>query len=334
MDDLVPTIDLGGPPRDVATAIDVAAREVGFFQIVGHDVDHDVTNAAWDAAQSFFALPMVEKMAAEIQTGEAYGYAPYRSEALAASLGAVTPPDLKETFSAGPFDAAPTGVTDPAAAFVFSQNRWPTSLPDMAPAFESYYRAMARLAERVLSLMAIGLEMPAGFFSSFVDHHTSALRALHYPDLGTISPEPGQLRAGAHSDYGTLTLLRQDDAPGGLQVRGVDERWHGVPAVSGAVVVNVGDALERWSNDRWRSTVHRVVVPPPDAGRDCTRQSLAFFHNANWDAVIECLPTCAGPSNPPRYPPTTAGAHLMEKFQKTQATSRRAGELSEEAAVD
>ena len=86
-----------------------------------------------------------------------------------------------------------------------------------------------------------------------------------------------------------------------------------MPAVRGAFVVNVGDALERWSNDRWRSTLHHVVVPPSNPGRDCTRQSMAFFHNANWDAVIEPI----GPA--PKYPPITAGRHLMDKFRATQS---------------
>ena len=86
----------------------------------------------------------------------------------------------------------------------------------------------------------------------------------------------------------------------------------------GAYVVNVGDALQRWTNDRWRSTLHRVVVPPADADRDCERYSMAFFHNANWDAVIECLPTCCRRRLAPRYAPVTAGRHLMDKFRSTQ----------------
>ena len=188
----------------------------------------------------------------------------------------------------------------------------------MESVFGDYYGALARLVERVMSLMARGLGLTPDHFLPAIDRHTSALRVLHYPDLAGQAVEPGQLRAGAHTDYGTLTLLRQDDAPGGLQVRDVDGAWHTVPAVAGAYVVNVGDALQRWTNDRWRSTLHRVVIPPVDADRDCERYSLAFFHNANWDAVIECLPTCCGDDSPPRYAPVTAGRHLMDKFRSTQ----------------
>jgi isopenicillin N synthase-like dioxygenase len=316
---LVPTIDLRRPGDEVAVELDRAAREVGFFQVVGHGIDPAVADAAWHSARRFFDLPLDEKLAVRIPDGDAYGYAPFRAERLAASLGQVTPPDLKETFSVGPFDASPGDVAgDPAAAFTYSPNLWPTALPEMPAAWEAYYRAMAHLAARVLALMGRALGLPDDHFGAFIDRHTSALRALRYPDLGGAAPEPGQLRAGAHSDYGTLTLLRQNDAPGGLEVRGSDGTWHPVPVDDEALVVNVGDALERWSNDRWRSTLHRVVVPPPAAGLDCTRQSLAFFHNANWDAVIECLPACSGQDNPPKYGSIAAGRHLMDKFRSTQ----------------
>jgi isopenicillin N synthase-like dioxygenase len=128
-----------------------------------------------------------------------------------------------------------------------------------------------------MSLMALGLGLPSDYFEPFIDRHTSALRSLHYPDLRGHVVEPGQLRAGAHSDYGTLTLLRQDDAPGGLQVRDVAGSWHDVPAIEGAYVVNVGDALERWTNNQWKSTLHRVVVPPVDTGRDCSWHLMDKF---------------------------------------------------------
>lgn len=314
----VPVVDLSADSGVVAREIDAACRQVGFFQIVGHELGPGLEAAAWESARDFFALPLDEKLTVAIPAGDAYGYGAFEIERLAASLGADTPPDLKETFSVGPFGGAPAALDDPAAAFVYSPNRWPAGLPSMAAAVRAYYDALAGLVERVMALMAIGLELPADHFTPFIDRHTSALRALHYPDLRGHDVEPGQLRAGAHSDYGTLTLLRQDDAPGGLQVRDVDGAWHDVAAVTGAYVVNVGDALERWTNDRWRSTVHRVAVPPASIDRDSSRQSIAFFHNANWDAMIECLPTCRPDGEAPRYAPVGAGRHLMDKFRSTQ----------------
>lgn len=318
MSTIIPTVDLGGSFDDVARAIDRACREVGFFQIIGHGVDPIVEFDAWQMIGEFFALPLDSKLALAIPEGDAYGYGPYQAERLAASLGATSPPDLKETFSVGPPAGASVELEDPAAAFVYSPNRWPADLPALEPVLVAYYDELSALAERVMARMAAGLGLPNDYFEPFINFHTSALRALRYPDLGAVRPEAGQLRAGAHSDYGTLTLLRQDDAPGGLQVRGIEGGWHLVPAVPGAYVVNVGDALERWTNDQWRSTIHRVVVPSADAGRDCTRQSMAFFHNANWDAVIECLPTCLATDGTAKYAPVTAGTHLMSKFRSTQ----------------
>jgi len=315
----VPVIDLSGPAYEVGAAIDVAASEFGFFQIVGHQLDPVVETAAWSSARAFFALSLDDKLAASIPPGNAYGYAPFRAERLAASLGVMTPPDLKETFSAGPFGRTGVQSADPAAAFVYSATPWPAALPSMPVAWHAYYTAMTELTARIMSLMAVGLGLADSFFEPFIDRHTAALRALHYPDLGGSAPEPGQLRAGAHTDYGTLTLLRQDDAPGGLQVRGADDQWHEVRSTPGAYVVNVGDTLARWTNDRWRSTLHRVVTPPSNIGADCTRRSLAFFHNANWDAVIECLPTCLAAGAEPKYAPVTAGRHLMDKFRKAQS---------------
>ena len=136
-------------------------------------------------------------------------------------------------------------------------------------------------------------------------------RPTHYP---AVERGKGRLGASAHTDYGTLTILLADPVVGGLQLEGLDGVWHDVDAVPGSLVVNLGDAMARWTNDRWRSTMHRVQVP---ASR---RQSIAFFHNANWDAVIECLPTCLPANEEPKYAPIAAGPHLMQKFQSTVNT--------------
>jgi isopenicillin N synthase-like dioxygenase len=311
---VIPVIDLSS--ADAPSAIDRACREIGFFQIVGHGLDPAIETLAWEVAAEFFDLPLADKLAVAIPEGDAYGYGPFAIERLAASRGDDTPPDLKETFSVGPLGPVPTGLADdPAAAFVYSPNRWPAGGPDMERALRAYYDELAELVARLMALMAVGLGLEADHFAAFIDRHTSALRALHYPALAGRHIEPGQLRAGAHSDYGTLTLLRQDTV-GGLQVCDVAGTWHDVACIPGAYVVNVGDALERWTNDAWRSTLHRVRVPHRDDGR--SRQSMAFFHNANWDAVIECIPTCLASGDEPRYAPVGAGRHLMDKFRSTQ----------------
>jgi isopenicillin N synthase-like dioxygenase len=125
------------------------------------------------------------------------------------------------------------------------------------------------------------------------------------------------LRAGAHTDYGSLTIVRPEAAPGGLQVFTQDGDWVEVPVIPGALVVNIGDLMAQWTDDQWISTRHRVANPPRDAEGSTERMSIVFFHQPNYDAVVEALPTCLEPGVPPRYAPTTSGDHLTMKFEKT-----------------
>lgn len=121
-----------------------------------------------------------------------------------------------------------------------------------------------------------------------------------------------QIRASAHTDYGSLTILAVDDAPGGLQVRDLQGEWHSVKAPANSYVVNLGDLMQHWTNDQWRSTMHRVINPPSGCANN-RRQSIAFFHNINADTSVECIPTCQSPENPAKYPPVLAGEYLMKK---------------------
>jgi len=132
---------------------------------------------------------------------------------------------------------------------------------------------------------------------------------VNYYPAQAEPPLPGQLRRGAHSDWGSLTVLFQDDSPGGLEILSQSGGWEPVPAVPGTFVVNIGDLLAMWTNDRWRSTVHRVVNPKR-ADADRARISIPYFHQPNFDAVIECIPSCLAPGEVPRHAPTTSGAWL------------------------
>lgn len=158
-------------------------------------------------------------------------------------------------------------------------------------------------------------DYPPGFFAAKTGHAANALRAINYPARDTASL-PGQLRAGAHTDYGTLTILRQD-AVGGLEVLGPAGTWAAVEPVPGAFVVNIGDLMARWTNDRWRSTLHRVVDPPDPRAAAARRQSMPYFQNANWSAEISCLQTCLEPGGKPRHAPVLAGPYLMGKFRRS-----------------
>jgi isopenicillin N synthase-like dioxygenase len=313
----VPVIDISADPEAVAADLDEICRTAGFFQIAGHGVPDDVADPAWTTATMFFDLPLADKLSVARPTPDyPYGYIPLAGESLPQSMaGAVFnigPPDLKEVYNIGPPDPPAHRFADPDEAWVYSPNLWPRALPELRTAWTAYYEALRDLGDRLMSLFARGLGLPPSFFAGTTGHGANALRAINYParEAPALS---GQLRAGAHTDYGTVTILRQD-AVGGLEVLGPDGAWAGVEPVPGAFVINIGDLMARWTNDRWRSTLHRVVDPPGTAAR---RQSMAYFQNANWSASISCLPTCLEPGEAPRYAPVLAGPHLMGKFRRS-----------------
>ena len=310
-------MDLGAPLERQVSEIDAACRTIGFFAIVNHGVPAEIADAAWVDATAFFDRPLDEKMAVAFpEPGYPYGYSPVAFETLAASLGAGGLPDLKESLAVGPdcLGPAPARIDHPDERWIRSPSRWPARPATLQHSWTQYFRTMSDLSARLLAVMAMALRLPADHFEPLIDRHTSAMRALRYPALAT-APAPGQLRAGAHTDYGTLTILRTD-AVSGLQIR-TGEQWLDVPPVPAGFVVNLGDSMAQWTNDRWRSTLHRVVVPGGAEGRAPARQSFAFFHMANWDAVIECLPTCLAPGEVPRHAPVLAGPWLMDKFTST-----------------
>ena len=314
---LVPLVDLTAPADRVVAAIDAACRDVGFFAVTGHGVPDGLADAAWDAAREFFDLPRDEKMEVAFPSpGYPYGYSPVAYETLAASLGDGGLPDLKESLAVGPDCLGPPPPsTDPGEAWIRSASRWPRRPAGLRDAWSSYFVEMSALAARLLGLMARALALADDHFAPLIDRHTSAMRALRYPALAE-PPPPGQPRAGAHTDYGTLTILRTDSVSG-LQIRSPDRSWSPVPSVPGGFVVNLGDSMAQWTNDHWRSTLHRVVVDLDEHGAAPERQSFAFFHMANWDARIECLPSCREPGRPPRHEPVLAGPWLMRKFQRS-----------------
>lgn len=319
----VPVIDLAGfiggtveRRAAIGAEIDQACCDVGFFSVVGHGVEREIIDDAHRVARDFFDLPLADRREAEpADVSYPYGYRPFSVEALNRSIGGAALPDLKETMNIGPVrePARPRHeMLDADERAVFAPNLWPVALPDLRPAIETYYEAMAELSNTLLEAFAEALGLDPHWFEPFIDQHGSALRLAHYPALDT-SPPVGSFRAGAHSDYGTLTILRLDDEPG-LQVEVAPGAWVDVDAPDGALVINLGDLMQRWTNDRWRSTMHRVVVPP-DGGLT-RRLTMPFFHNANWDARIECI---VQPGGEARHAPVVAGPYLMSKFRSTVA---------------
>ena len=197
-------------------------------------------------------------------------------------------------------------------AAYFSPNVWPDDR--FRDVWLRYWDACESLGLDLVDMFALALDMPVGYFRPFVGQSISVMRANWYNRYPNAAPlEDGQLRMGAHSDYGSLTILAADPVPG-LQIRDTEGGWHDVLPPTNGFLVNLGDLLAEWTNDRWRATVHRVVPPPADQTGAFRRRSIAWFQQPNHDALIEVLPTCVSADNPARYKPVTSGTHLMAKL--------------------
>ena len=323
----VPVIDLTSARQGtraerlaVAGAIDQACREIGFFAISGHGIADRLVDDLRRAAHAFFALPMAEKVAVRHPvSGTNRGYHPVGGEALSKANDAAAPPDLKEFFHVGPVDVGENAYyTGSEGRRHFEPNRWPARPPEFSRAATEYYRAMSGLIVELMRLAALALDVDERFFDDKVDRSIGTMRLNYYP-AQTAAPRVGQLRASAHTDYGGFTILSGEDVPGGLQVRTRGGDWIDVATSPTTFVVNIGDLLMRWTNDRWLSNLHRVVNPPTSAsGR--ARLSIAFFNHPNYDALIECLPS----QGAPRHAPVRSGEYRDEKYAKTLLAGARA----------
>jgi isopenicillin N synthase-like dioxygenase len=302
--------------RRVAEEISRACTEIGFFVIVGHGVPQGEIDATYGAAAGFFRLPVEEKLIIRQPAPSiSRGYTPMKGESLGGMNSAA---DLKEIIDMGPVDV-PGGeyYERPEAGNHFHPNLWPAHPQGFQQIMTSYYRRMNRLANDLMGLFALALDLPEDFFYDKLDKNMSALRIICYPEQND-PPEPGQLRGGAHTDYGTLTILMSDQSAGGLQAQHRDGYWVDVVPRPGSYVINIGDIMQNWTNDRWVSTVHRVINPPAELANTSRRHSVVFFHQPNYDALIETLETCVTLESPLKYDPVTYGDHWTSKWMATK----------------
>lgn len=306
----LPAFDLGAfeaataeDRAQMAEKLDQMCRTTGFLVLQGHGVDPGVIAAQWDAVRRFFAQDIAAKQAvAPPAPGAPYGYLGPDSEALARSRGEVTPPDLKESFSGRPAQTAPDGLDPASTAFMSAPTPWP-DVAGFQTAWLAYYAALEDVSARMMVAFAAALGLPSDYFAPMHRNPISALRALHYPATKGAALDKQQ-RAGAHTDYGTLTILLPQPGTTGLQIKQEDV-WVDVIAPSDAFVINIGDLMARWTANRWVSTLHRVVAKPDQPAR----LSLAFFLQPDWAAEIAPL------DGSDTYAPVSSGPYLMAKFQ-------------------
>ena len=318
----ISSIDLGafldgtaGEQAKIARTVDYICRSTGFLIIENHQVPAEIISKAWQQTTDFFDLALEEKLTARSSDPKCpRGYFPMESEALAKSLGVDTPPDVKESFGIGRLNAPSIELTAAEHEFYFGDNLWPTSIPYLQNSLTTYFNAMTVLGGNVLKLFAAALEMPHDYFESSHTYPMSALRCINYP--GSDEPlRPMQKGAGEHSDYGSITILKSDPNVPGLELRLASGEWAKAPLVDNAFIVNIGDMMARWTNDRWVSTLHRVTQASDPEGGPVRRQSMAFFHNTNLDSLIECIPSCLAPGEEPKYEKVLSGPYLQSRFE-------------------
>ncbi len=302
---------------EAARDLDQICRDIGFVVVSGHDVAPTLQTALHDAGRAFFDLPEAEKMTVRRpRYDQNRGYIPYGEETLARMHGGDTPPDYKEVFAIGPFDRPDDTYHSEARSYPnFAPNLWPAAVPDLKETMTAYFVALDGLSRRLARYFALALGLPAGWFADKLDRHASQLRLLHYP-----APDrefaPGQLRCGAHTDLGMMTILRNESAAGGLQVCPRGRDWIKAPAIDNTFIVNIGDLLMRWTNDRWASTPHRVTVPDAADRSRSRRLSIGYFTRPNYDAPIACIPTCVDAEHPVKYETTTVKIYNDERFAR------------------
>lgn len=312
----IPLIDLGPflsggavARRRVARELGEACRGLGFFYIANHGIPQALIRRTLEQARRFFALPAAVKEEIAIETSACHrGWFRLGGENLDPEKQRQAG-DLKEGIKIGR-DLPPDHPLVLAGLPLHGPNQWPAGLPGWREAMQDYYDALSALARQILQAFALALELPEDWFERWLTGPMATLGPLRYPPPAGPVTE-ARLGAGAHSDFGCLTILHQDDA-GGLQVRTPVGRWVDATPIEDTFVVNVGDMMARWTNGLFTSTHHRVINA---SGRD--RYAMPFFFDPDFDADLTAIPTCVTAERPARYPPTTGGQYLLDRINAT-----------------
>jgi isopenicillin N synthase-like dioxygenase len=291
-------------PEGFAAEIGESFERFGFAIVADHGIPADLIARAEDMARAFFALPEEAKRSYRVEGGGgARGYTPFGIE----TAKGATEHDLKEFWHVG-------RELPPGHAFTRSMatNIWPGEIAGFRETFLSLFAAFDSAGLGILKAIARHLGLRPDWFEDTVADGNSVLRLLHYPP---VSPKAPGVRAGAHEDINTITLLLGAEEAG-LQLLDRDGHWLPVAPREGELVVNIGDMLQRLTNNVLRSTTHRVVNPPPER-RGHSRYSMPFFLHFRPDFRIETLPQCVTPERPDLYPePITAHEYLMQRLRE------------------
>ena len=322
--DEIPLLDLGPYLAGAPGALDKLAVElrhaletIGFYYIVNHGIEQAMLDRIFAETRRFHALPVDQKMRIHLNRSN-NGYMPLKGHAQRhTELNKNPKPNENESF----FAKRERDPHDPdvlAGQDLRDPNQWPENLPGFKETVLEYQDVMRRLVHKLLPIYARALDLPENYFAPFFHKGGEiTVRMIHYPPATAEQVADNVFGTAAHTDRNLLTILAQGDTPG-LQIMRSDGTWIPAPILPGAFVVNSGDTLRRWSNDRFLSTPHRVLNV---SGRD--RYSVPFFVSPEYDTMLECLPSCKGPGNPPRYEPVTMEAFTIEFLNRNYANRNR-----------
>jgi len=305
-----------GEQERLAEELRYALENVGFYFITGHGVPQALIDATFDAAARFHALPLDKKLALKINQHN-IGYMPMKGSVIRHSkLNADNKPNVMEAFGVKP--ELPPDHPDVLADKPFrGLNRWPADLPGFRDLVLTYCARLVKLAQSLLPLYARALDLPADFFAPIFSDPMYTFRLLHYPRQD--APEENEFGFAPHTDTGFMSLLAQNIVPG-LSIRLPNGKWIDAPVIAGSFLINGGDMLRRWTNDRFLATPHRVINR---SGQE--RYSIPFFFDCNYGWVMECLPTCRNKDNPPKYEPITYADYMIWLRNVNYGASFKAG---------
>jgi isopenicillin N synthase-like dioxygenase len=304
----IASVSLDRPLDEIAEDLGRSFVETGFGVVRDHGIPAGLIDRAWSACRAFFALPEDVKRKYHVKgLGGARGYTPFGTEQ--AKDAQVV--DLKEFWHVG--RTLPPG--DPLERFM-PANIWPEELPEFRGTMDEIYAAFEASGQRILEAIALSLGEAPDFFAASVDRGNSVMRLLHYPPLAPGAPE-GAIRAAAHEDINTITLLLGAEESG-LQLKTAEGEWIWVAPPEGAMVVNIGDMLQRLTNGYLKSTSHRVMNPVGEAARR-PRYSMPFFLHFRPDFLIEPMARFIDSQHPP-LPPITAEDYLQERLREIKLT--------------
>jgi isopenicillin N synthase-like dioxygenase len=284
-----------------------ACENVGFFYAAGHGVDDATIDRAFAAARRFHALPLDQKLALRLNENN-IGYLPLDASVQGAStVHKATRPNRNESFFIS-HDRGPDHPEVRAGIPLRGRNQWPASLPDIRAPMTAYFAALGAMCDKILPVFAVALDMQEDHFAPFFadgGHHN--LRFLHYPPQD--ADEDNLFGQAPHTDNSFMTALARTEVPG-LAVRLPSGEWFAPPIIPGTFLINLGNMMRRWSNDRFLSTPHGVLN---ESGTD--RYSIAYFHSPNPNSPIECLPSCVSAANPAKYQPAVYRDLVLEFYR-------------------